>query len=102
MQTNFFEEVYKIVRKIPKGKVVTYGQIAKLLNTKDARRVGHALHANPDGDKTPCHRVVNIEGGLAPSYAFGGLNEQKSKLLAEGVVFKDKDHVDLVKSHWAI
>lgn len=94
---NFFERVYKIVRKIPRGKVMTYGQIAEALGTKDARRVGHALHANKDRN-TPCHRVVNKDGRLAPGYAFGGPDEQKMKLAAEGVTFIDHNHVDLGKS----
>jgi len=72
---NFFERVYEIVRQIPGGKVMTYGQIAFKLGTKDARRVGHALHANRNME-CPCHRVVNKEGRLAPSYAFGGFREQ--------------------------
>lgn len=95
--TDFFENVYTLVRKIPEGKVATYGGIARALNTRDARRVGHALHANPNGALTPCHRVVNKDGGLAPSYAFGGAGVQKSKLLAEGVIFVDDMHVDLKK-----
>lgn len=94
---NFFEQVYVLVRKIPEGKVATYGEIAGALGTKDARRVGQALHANPSGDMAPCHRVVNKDGRLAPGYAFGGPNEQKNKLKSEGVVFKDEMHVDLEK-----
>jgi methylated-DNA-protein-cysteine methyltransferase-like protein len=93
-KSNFFNRVYEIVRKIPKGKVMTYGEIANILGTKDARRVGHALHANSD-PKTPCHRVVNKDGRLAPGYAFGGPNEQRAKLLAEGVDFKDNLHVKM-------
>src|SRR3989344_4710803 len=93
-QNNFFEKVYEIVRKIPKGKVMTYGQIAEKLSTKDARRVGHALHANKDAT-TPCHRVVNREGRLANSFAFDGAGEQRRRLEAEGVTFKDRLHVDL-------
>lgn len=95
-KSNFFERVYEIVRKIPEGKVMTYGQVASELSTKDARRVGHALHANRDR-KTPCHRVVNKEGRLAPSYAFGGYHEQRNRLLVEGVKFLDDFHVDLKK-----
>ena len=93
---NFFERVYEIVRQIPGGKVMTYGQIAFKLGTKDARRVGHALHANRNME-CPCHRVVNKEGRLAPSYAFGGFREQGYKLLSEGVIFVDELHVDLNK-----
>lgn len=97
MKQNFFERVYKIVRQIPEGKVATYGEIARALGTRDARRVGHALHANPSGEVTPCHRVVAKDGRLAPSYAFGGPNEQKAKLTEEGVIFVDDMHVDLKK-----
>lgn len=92
---NFFEQVYAVVKKIPEGRVMTYGQIADVLGTKDARRIGHALHANPDSSNIPCHRVVNKEGKLAPGYAFGGPGEQKMKLKAEGVIFLPDDRVDL-------
>jgi len=90
----FFNQVYNVVKKIPKGKVMTYGQIADMLGTKDARRVGHALHSNKDS-KTPCHRIVNKDGRLAPGYAFGGAGEQKARLLAEGVKFRDDLHVKM-------
>lgn len=77
---------------------MTYGQVAEILGTKDARKVGWALHANKD-PKTPCHRVVNKEGGVAKNYAFGGgWKEQKMRLLSEGVKFKDEMRVDL-KNH---
>ncbi|KKS95804.1 MAG: hypothetical protein UV71_C0003G0038 [Microgenomates group bacterium GW2011_GWC1_43_13] len=95
-KSNFFEQVYGEVRKIPEGMVMTYGQVASKLGTKDARRVGHALHANRD-EATPCHRVVNKEGKLAPSYAFGGYHEQRNRLLGEGVKFIDEFHVDMEK-----
>lgn len=93
MKETFFEQVYEAVKKIPVGKVMTYGQVAGLIGTRDARRVGHALHANRDL-KIPCHRVVNKDGRLAPGYAFGGPDEQKNRLLAEGVGFIDDTHVD--------
>jgi len=94
-----FEKVYKKVREVPKGKVVTYGQLAKMVGTSDARKIGWALHANKDPE-CPCHRVVNKEGKLAPNFAFDGPKEQKRRLKAEGVGFKDKDHVDLTKHIW--
>lgn len=78
----------------------TYGEVARALGTRDARRVGHALHANPDGHLTPCHRVVDKEGRLAPHYAFGGSLEQYAKLAEEGVTFLDREHVNLVKHLW--
>lgn len=93
----FFEQVYALVQQIPPGFVTTYGDIARALGTRDARRVGHALHANPCGDITPCHRVVNKDGRLSESYAFGGSIEQYAKLREEGIVFLDRTHVDLSK-----
>lgn len=83
---NFFDQVYKHILTIPVGKVTTYGQVAKALGTKDARRVGHALHANKNPN-IPCHRIVMKDGSMASGYAFGGPMEQKKKLLAEGIKF---------------
>src|SRR3989344_9494266 len=80
---SFFDEVYKVIRKVPKGRVVTYGQVARMIGTKNARRVGQALHANRNPE-VPCHRVVFANGSLAPGYAFGGLAEQKKRLAAGG------------------
>jgi methylated-DNA-protein-cysteine methyltransferase-like protein len=96
---NFFKKVHKLVAEIPEGKVATYGQIAQMLGTKDARKVGWALHGNTD-PKIPCHRVVNKEGGVAENYAFGGYKEQKMMLMEEGVSFVDETHVDLEKCLW--
>ena len=97
----FFQQVYEIVKKIPEGKVMTYGQIAEILGTKDVRRVGWALHGNKDPNIF-CHRVVNKEGSVAVNYAFEGWEEQKRKLLAEGVTFIDEKRVDLKKHLWKI
>ena len=94
----FFVKVYKVVKKIPPGKVVTYGQIAEILQTKDARKVGWALHANRDSG-TPCHRVVSKDGRLAPNFAFDGEKEQKRRLMSEGVSFKG-EKVNLEKHIW--
>lgn len=91
----FFEQVYTLVRSVPAGKVTTYGALAKALGTPDARRVGQALHANPDGSKTPCHRVVFTDGRLAPGYAFGGPNEQLRRLQLESVPFLENGRVAL-------
>ncbi|MBI5358679.1 MGMT family protein [Candidatus Amesbacteria bacterium] len=71
----FFEKVWQEVAKIPKRKVATYGQIAQILGTRDARRIGHALHANKDR-KIPCHRVVMKDGSMAPGFTFGGSLER--------------------------
>jgi methylated-DNA-protein-cysteine methyltransferase-like protein len=84
---NTFNEVYKLVAKVPIGKVTTYGAIAKKLGISNPRVVGYALHVNKDPDNIPCHRVVNKEGLPAKGYAFGGLGIQKQLLENEGVKF---------------
>ena len=65
-------------------------------NKKWARAVGSALHKNPDGDKYPCYKVVNRKGELSSAYAFGGIDEQKRRLEAEGVSVEN-GKVDLIK-----
>ncbi len=90
----FFERVYSAVRKVPIGFVTTYGDIARAIGTKDSRRIGHALHANPT-QETPCHRVVFADGSLAGGFAFGGPKEQLRLLEFEGVQFTKEGKVDL-------
>ncbi len=91
-----YEKVYALVRKIPQGKVTTYGTIAKKLSMSP-RTIGQVLHANPYEGDVPCHRVVNRDGRIAPNFAFGGLDIQRKLLESEGVKFKDEKHVDLSK-----
>ncbi len=94
---NFFEQVYDKVCEVPKGKVTTYGDIAKAIGSaRMARQVGWALHQNPKPGIIPCHRVVNREGNLSGAFAFGGLDAQKQLLESEGVVVKN-NAVDLKK-----
>ncbi|MBI4099713.1 MGMT family protein [Candidatus Microgenomates bacterium] len=96
MSLSTFEKVYQVVRKIPPGKVVTYGYVADLVGTTP-RVVGFALHSlrfAQGKPPVPCHRVVDRNGRLAPSFAFGGAAEQRLRLAAEGIAFKDKNHVD--------
>jgi methylated-DNA-protein-cysteine methyltransferase related protein len=82
---NTFDKVFEAVSRIPRGKVTTYGIIAKQIGIKNPRVVGFALHVNKDPDNIPCHRVVNKDGRLAPGYAFGGIDVQKQLLEQEGV-----------------
>ena len=90
------DKVYEFVRNIPQGKVATYGQIALHLGNRNfARAVGNILHSNPDPEHIPCHRVVNAQGQLSQSYAFGGAAAQRHLLESEGVVFKNDQVVDL-------
>ena len=94
------EKIYAYLQLIPKGKVVTYGQIAAYLGDKKlARAVGNALHRNPDPEKLPCYKVVNAQGKLSAHFAFGGLDGQKSRLEAEGIEVAN-DKVDLEKYQW--
>ena len=92
------EAVFLMVKTIPKGKVATYGQIARLVDT-GPRVVGKYLHQNKDPKTVPCHRVVHADGSLAPSYAFGGSNKQMQILIKEGVNFKNYK-VNLKSSLW--
>ena len=93
-----FEKIYEEVKRIPKGSVSTYGMIAaKCGNPRWARVVGYALHVNPDPDNIPCHRVVNKEGRLSPSFVFGGENVQRALLEKEGITFLENGYVNLKK-----
>ncbi len=94
---NYFENVYDLVKKVPKGKVVTYGEIARAIgNPRMSRQVGWALHVNPKPGVIPCHRVVNRFGELSSAFAFGGVNRQAELLREEGVEVID-NKVDLNK-----
>ncbi len=95
---NSFEKIYEVVRRIPKGCVSTYGDIAYAAgNPRWARVVGYALHVNPDPATIPCHRVVNRFGQVSAAFAFGGENEQIRLLRQERVEVSDDGYVDLEK-----
>lgn len=80
------KRIYEAVKKIPHGRVATYGQIAELAGDKKmARAVGNALHNNPDPVNIPCFRVVNSKGELSGAFAFGGATEQAERLMADGI-----------------
>ncbi|MBQ8885411.1 MAG: MGMT family protein [Clostridia bacterium] len=99
---NFFERVYEVVKRVPKGKVTTYGQVALLVGSpRAARQVGYALHVNPEPMVIPCHRVVNRFGALAPAFAFGGKEVQAALLQAEGVEVDENFSVDLQRYIWS-
>lgn len=97
---NSFQLIYDVVKKIPYGKVATYGQVAALAgNPKWSRVVGYALHVNPDPKTIPCFRVVNRFGEPSAAFAFGGINEQILLLKEEGVAFID-GKVDMKIYQW--
>ncbi len=89
--------IYEAVKRIPKGSVATYAQIAAMAgNPKMCRAVGNALHKNPDPAGIPCYRVVNSQGRLSGSFAFGGPDAQAKLLHADGIEVAD-GAVDLKK-----
>lgn len=102
MKTSY-QAVYNLVKKIPKGKVTTYGLIAEKLRTKNINLNGHVvgwiMHKNNSAD-VPCHRVVDRNGRLAANFAFDGAKEQKLRLEAEGIPFLDDMHVNLNNCQW--
>ncbi len=91
---NTFEKIYEVVKKIPRGRVATYGQVARLAgNPHWSQVVGYALHANPNPKEIPCHRVVNRFGEVSAAFVFGGENAQRDLLISEGVGFDDDGRV---------
>lgn len=97
----FKEKIYELTRAIPKGKVATYGQLAKLAGfPKAARAVGIYMRTNPDPPRTPCHRVVASDGSLTGYSGVGGVKAKRKMLEKEGVRFKS-GKVDLTSSRWS-
>ncbi|MGN0637417.1 MAG: MGMT family protein [Huintestinicola sp.] len=94
------EKVFEFLLNVPKGKVVTYGQIAEYTgNKKAARAVGNILHRNPDENKYPCYKAVDSKGNLSRNFAFGGIEMQKEKLESEGIEVRNYK-VDLNTYKW--
>lgn len=80
------KRIYEAVKRIPKGKVVSYSRVAAMAgNPRMCRAVGNALHHNPDPENIPCYRVVNAKGELSGAFAFGGADEQERRLAADGI-----------------
>ena len=101
--SNFFNAVYEVVKQVPKGKVTTYGDVARAAGSPRAsRQVGWALHSNPQPGIIPCHRVVFKDGSLTDGFAFGGRDVQKAMLVEEGVQFAEEYKVDMNNCRWLI
>ena len=84
---SFNERCYELLKKVPRGKVTTYKELANALNTRAYRAVGNAMNKNPYSPQVPCHRVVNSNGSLG-GFAFG--NDAKIDFLEnEGIVIKN-------------
>src|SRR3989344_3472996 len=97
MTANLKRRIIGLVKKIPVGKVATYGQIAEMVGIRDARMVARAISGNEDPE-IPCHRLVKADGSLALNYSKGDWREDRKKLLLEGVGFLAETRVDLERS----
>lgn len=96
-----YERIYGVVRGIPKGRVATYGQVARLAGMPGhARQVGYALHALSENSGVPWHRVVNARGGVSKRAEPGYERIQRELLEAEGVRFDGRGRLSLARYGW--
>lgn len=96
-----YDRIYRVVRQIPRGRVASYGEIARLAGLGGAaRQVGYALHALPDASPVPWQRVVNVRGEI-PARASGYEVPQRRLLEREGVRFDDRGRIDLARYGWS-
>ncbi len=96
-----YARIYAVVRRIPRGRVTTYGQIATVAGLRGhARQVGYALHALPAGTKVPWHRVINARGEISPRSQFGEELRQRQLLEAEGVRLDGRGRIPLQRYRW--
>jgi len=98
-EANYREQVYKLVRRIPRGRVMTYGQIAEILGEGyTARTVGFAMHGSDDN--TPWHRVINARGACSTGRIVLPEDKQQRMLEAEGIKFDDRGRCSLQQYLW--
>ena len=96
-----YERIYAVVRRIPRGRVASYGQVAHLAGLPGrARQVGYALHALAEGSGVPWQRVINARGEVSPRSAPGWERVQRQLLEQEGVVFDERGRVALRRCGW--
>lgn len=95
-----YRTIYSVVRRIPRGRVASYGQVAAVAGLRNAaRQVGYALHALPAGSTVPWHRVLNAQGAI--SLRDHHALTQRMLLLEEGVPFDARGRADLTRCQWA-
>lgn len=100
MASESYERIYAVVRRVPRGRVATYGQIAALAGMPGhARQVGYALHATPEGAGLPWHRIINASGAISLPPHDGG-DAQRALLRRERVVVTAAGRIDLAKYQW--
>ena len=95
-----YQRIYRVIRRVPRGRVATYGQIAEMAKASGPRQVGYALHALPDGHDVPWHRIINARGAISLDSGIGGGNLQRAMLEAEKIVFDERGRVDLRRYQW--
>jgi methylated-DNA-protein-cysteine methyltransferase-like protein len=96
-----YRAIYRVVRRIPRGRVTTYGEVARLAGVPGAaRQVGYALHSFPDGVEIPWHRVINARGEVSARSEEGPEHLQRALLEEEGVVFDLRGRCDLARWLW--
>jgi methylated-DNA-protein-cysteine methyltransferase-like protein len=99
--SNSYHRIYAVVRRIPEGRVATYGQVASLAGLAGhARQVGYALHALPEGTAIPWHRVVNASGGISLRSMPGSELVQRGLLEREGIRLDPRGRVPLARVRW--
>lgn len=100
-ESSFFEDAKAVAKLIPKGRVCSYGEIAKYLGAaKSARMVGWAMNSSLPEENIPAHRVVNRKGLLTGKKHFDGVNKMQELLASEGVVVIENQIQDLEKIWW--
>ena len=97
-----YQQIYATVRRIPRGRVATYGQIAKITGGCTARMVGYAMSALPPELNVPWHRVINSQGKVSVRKRGDGADDQRKMLELEGIRFDHKGRVDLSKVRWRV
>lgn len=96
-----YKRIYAVVRRIPRGRVATYGQVAQLAGLAGhARQVGYALHATPEDVVIPWHRVINAQGEVSLRRVPGHEGFQRALLEDEGVIFDLKGRASLTRFGW--
>jgi alkylated DNA nucleotide flippase Atl1 len=99
-QDSLYARIYAVVRRIPRGRISTYGSIARIAGGCSARQVGYAMAALPAGSRVPWHRVINSKGEISSRKHGHGSDNQRKRLLAEGLYFDLKGRIDLQRYGW--
>jgi alkylated DNA nucleotide flippase Atl1 len=99
-EDSLYARIYAEVCRIPRGRISTYGRIAKAVGGCSARQVGYAMAALPDGSRVPWHRVINQKGEISARKRGSGSEDQRVRLLTEGIPFDPKGGVDLQRYGW--